>query len=84
MGLARPIYPIYTRFIFPVSSSDLAFISDRGVLNIVRVGPGRVHACFPVHACRPEEITMLDVVYIVIGIAAFVATALYLPACDSL
>jgi len=27
---------------------------------------------------------MLDVVYIVIGIVAFVVTALYFPACDSL
>ncbi len=34
--------------------------------------------------CLPQEISMLDVIYIVIGIAAFVATALYLPACDSL
>lgn len=33
---------------------------------------------------QAEETTLLDVVYIAIGVAAFVATVLYLPACDRL
>jgi hypothetical protein len=32
----------------------------------------------------PGGFSMLDVLYIVIGIVSFVATILYLPACDSL
>lgn len=33
---------------------------------------------------RPQEIFMLDVIYIVIGTVAFVVTVFYLPACDKL
>ncbi len=49
-----------------------------GGVSLARHVPGASRAC------RPEEMPVFDFVFIVIGVAAFMATTLYLPACDKL